>query len=183
MPLWSFSSSSSRMKGSASTSSPADFARRHLDGFGVLLQYCLHDGVLSRQYCLPRRRTANFLCCCKFSCRVILVASLRLFCCNESSQCAVVQKLKLELLRLQPSCVQGVQRLCLAVKQLASGLLKTLASKPERACIRLSTVQFANGPKRSMGHFLGGKKSIFLIRVRRTTPPWRPPAESCQFVA
>ena len=31
---------------------------------------------------------------------------------------------------------------------------------------RLSIVQFANGPKRSMGHVLGAKKDFFLIRGR-----------------
>ena len=35
-------------------------------------------------------------------------------------------------------------------------------------CSRLSTVQFANGPKRSMGHLLGAKNS-FAVR-RRTRP-------------
>ena len=47
----------------------------------------------------------------------------------------------------------------------ASGLVKTLASKTRnvpRSCS--STVQFANGPKRSMGQVLGAKKSYFLIR-------------------
>ena len=48
---------------------------------------------------------------------------------------------------------------------LASGLQDTLASKlGTRACSRLSTVRFATGPKRSMGHFLGAEKIIFLIR-------------------
>ena len=35
------------------------------------------------------------------------------------------------------------------------------------ACSCLSTVQFANGPKRSMGLVLGAKKLNFLIRGRR----------------
>ena len=44
---------------------------------------------------------------------------------------------------------------------------KTLASKTRNAtCSRLSIVRFANGPKRSMGHVLGAKKGIFLIRGR-----------------
>jgi hypothetical protein len=33
-------------------------------------------------------------------------------------------------------------------------------------CSRLSTVPFANSPKISMGHLLGGEKLIFLIRRR-----------------
>ena len=41
---------------------------------------------------------------------------------------------------------------------------KTLASELERSCSRLSSLQFANGPKRSMGHVLGPKKSRFLFR-------------------
>ena len=44
---------------------------------------------------------------------------------------------------------------------------KTLASKTRNAaCSRLSTVRFANGSKRSMGHLLGAEKGIFLIRGR-----------------
>ena len=43
---------------------------------------------------------------------------------------------------------------------------KTLASK--LACSRLSTLQSATGPKRSMGHFLGARNS-FAVR-RRTRP-------------
>ncbi len=33
-------------------------------------------------------------------------------------------------------------------------------------CSRMSIVRFANGPKRSMGHVVGAKKGIFLIRGR-----------------
>ena len=44
---------------------------------------------------------------------------------------------------------------------------KILASKTRSAaCSCLSVLQFANGPKRSMGHVLGAKKGIFLIRGR-----------------
>ena len=43
---------------------------------------------------------------------------------------------------------------------------KTLAARGNKMCSRLSTVQFANGPKRSMGHFLGAEKGFFLIRGR-----------------
>ena len=32
---------------------------------------------------------------------------------------------------------------------------------------RLSILQFAHGPKRSMGHVLGAEKGFFLIRGRR----------------
>ena len=40
-------------------------------------------------------------------------------------------------------------------------------SKPDQnaSCSRSSTDQFANGPKRSMGHVLGAEKINFLIRV------------------
>ena len=44
---------------------------------------------------------------------------------------------------------------------------KTLAIIRENAtCSRSSTVRFATGPKRSMGHLLGAKKLNFLIRGR-----------------
>ena len=36
----------------------------------------------------------------------------------------------------------------------------------ERTCSRLSTVPFATGPKRTMGHVPGAEKGIFLIRGR-----------------
>ena len=44
---------------------------------------------------------------------------------------------------------------------------KTLASNSDRACNRLSIVQLATGPKRSMGHVRGGEKGNFLIRAGR----------------
>ena len=48
---------------------------------------------------------------------------------------------------------------------LASGLQDTLASKlGTRACSCSSILQFANGPKRTMGHVLGAEKDFFLIR-------------------
>ena len=34
----------------------------------------------------------------------------------------------------------------------------------DATCSRLSIVRFDTGPKRSMGHLLGGEKGIFLIR-------------------
>ena len=44
---------------------------------------------------------------------------------------------------------------------------KILASQTRNAaCSRLSTAQFATGPKRSMGHVLGAGKGNFLIRDR-----------------
>ncbi len=50
------------------------------------------------------------------------------------------------------------------LRQLAA--CKTLASMPRKGanapCSYLSIVQFATGPKRSMGHFLGGEKCIFF---------------------
>ena len=51
------------------------------------------------------------------------------------------------------------KRLLLAGEQPALAACKTLAIK--RACSCWSTVQFANGPKRSMGHVLGAKKNFF----------------------
>ena len=48
---------------------------------------------------------------------------------------------------------------------------KTLACKGTNTpCGRLTTVQFANGPKRSVGHVLGGEKGNFLIRGRGRPP-------------
>ena len=42
----------------------------------------------------------------------------------------------------------------------------TSKASSERVFIRLSVVRFANGRKRSMGHFLGAEKEFFLIRGR-----------------
>ena len=63
--------------------------------------------------------------------------------------------------------------------------VKTLASKTNPTCSRLSTVQLANGPKRSMGHALGAEKLNFLIRARgrRQWAMAAAPVESCQSVA
>ena len=48
----------------------------------------------------------------------------------------------------------------------------------------MSTVPFATGPKRSMGHFLGAEKAFFLIRGRRSAVAVAAAAvESCQSVA
>ena len=59
---------------------------------------------------------------------------------------------------------QGQQGLKGSGKSRASGC-KILASQTRNAaCSRLSTGQFATGPKRSMGHVLGGEKGFFLIR-------------------
>ena len=52
---------------------------------------------------------------------------------------------------------------------------KTLASKNETPCGRLSIVRFATGPKRSMGHLLGAEKEFFLnARPRAPYGLWRP---------
>ena len=56
---------------------------------------------------------------------------------------------------------------CVAHELRASGPKDTLASNSKRACSRLSILQFANGPKISMGHVPGAEKGIFLIRGRR----------------
>ena len=61
----------------------------------------------------------------------------------------------------------------------------TSKQRRNAACSRLSIVQFATGPKRSMGHVLGAKKLIFLIRGRRWRHgQWRPrrlnPVNPCQ---
>ena len=45
-------------------------------------------------------------------------------------------------------------------------LVSLQAASVKRACSCLSIVQLANGPKRSMGHFLGAEKGIFLLRGR-----------------
>ena len=55
--------------------------------------------------------------------------------------------------------------MCKAARRDKLATCKTLASNSERACSRSSTVPFANGPKRSMGHVLGAEKRNFLIRV------------------
>ena len=44
---------------------------------------------------------------------------------------------------------------------------KALARKKNTLCSRLSIVQYAKGPKRSMGHLLGAEKEFFLIRGRK----------------
>ena len=49
-------------------------------------------------------------------------------------------------------------------------------------CSRPSIVRFANGPKRSMGHLLGGKKIIFLIRDIDDPAMAAASVESCRFV-
>ena len=40
----------------------------------------------------------------------------------------------------------------------------TLVLNTDATCSRLSILQFANGPKRSMGHVLGAEKGNLLIR-------------------
>ena len=52
----------------------------------------------------------------------------------------------------------------------------------ERACSCSSIVPFATGPKRSMGHLLGGEKLIFLIRDKDDAAMAGASAESCRFV-
>ena len=47
----------------------------------------------------------------------------------------------------------------------------------------MSTVRFATGPKRSMGHVLGAEKGIFLIRDIDGRAMAAAPVESCRFVA
>ena len=59
----------------------------------------------------------------------------------------------------------------------------TSKANSERACSRLSTVPFANGPKRSMGHVLGAEKLIFLIRdIDDAAIMTAAPVKSCQIV-
>ena len=43
---------------------------------------------------------------------------------------------------------------------------KDTSARKGANCSRLSIVQFATGPKRSIGHVLGAEKGIFLIRGR-----------------
>ena len=62
--------------------------------------------------------------------------------------------------------VAPMQRMPICGCEVKLAACKTLASKlGTRACSRLSTVQFATGPKRSMGHVLGAETINFLIRV------------------
>ena len=61
-------------------------------------------------------------------------------------------------------------------------LVSLQAASVKRACSCLSIVQLANGPKRSMGHFLGAKKNIFLIRDIDDATMAGASVESCQFV-
>ena len=49
-------------------------------------------------------------------------------------------------------------------------------------CSRLSIVPFATGPKRSMGHVLGGEKFNFLIRDIDDATRTGASMESCRFV-
>ena len=58
---------------------------------------------------------------------------------------------------------------------------KTLATR-KRKRSRMSTVQFANGPTRSMGHVLGAEKDFFLIRGRGRPTATAAPVECCQSV-
>ena len=46
----------------------------------------------------------------------------------------------------------------------------------------MSTVRFATGPKRSMGHVLGAEKEFFLIRDIDGPKGSGAPVESCRFV-
>ncbi len=70
--------------------------------------------------------------------------------------------------------------MCTAPRRLASSK-DTSQQTQERACSCLSTVQFANGPKRSMGHVPGAEKDFFLIRVAdRRSHHAAAPVESCQ---
>ena len=50
----------------------------------------------------------------------------------------------------------------------------------DATCSRLSIVRFDTGPKRSMGHLLGGEKIIFLIRDIDGPAMAAAPVESCQ---
>ena len=49
-------------------------------------------------------------------------------------------------------------------------------------CSCLSIVRFDTGPKRTMGHLLGAKKVIFLMREIDDTAMAGVSVESCQFV-
>ena len=85
--------------------------------------------------------------------------------CNTAEQRADVKKSLLNVF-MSAALRRGSRRNSLFSR--ASAMLlaacKTLAR--QLACSRLTTVQFANSPKRSMGHFLGAKKINFLIRGR-----------------
>ena len=61
----------------------------------------------------------------------------------------------------------------------ARGRATGLSSAP---CSRMSILQFANGPKISMGHLLGAEKCSFLVRDIDGPTMAAAPVESCQFV-
>ena len=68
-----------------------------------------------------------------------------------------------EMVRLQVAGRLGrvLQVVGFTVARARRGFREELLDAP---CSRLSIVRFDIGPKRSMGHLLGGEKIIFLIR-------------------
>ena len=65
----------------------------------------------------------------------------------------------------------------------ARGRATGLSSANEAPCSRMRIVRFAHGPKRPMGHFLGGEKNIFLIRDIDGPAMTAASMESCRFAA
>ena len=57
------------------------------------------------------------------------------------------------------------------------------ATESKVTCSHLSIVRFDNGPKRSMGHLLGGEKIFFLIRDIDGPAMTAASMESCRFAA
>jgi len=90
------------------------------------------------------------------------------------------------LLRAGFSCsavrLRGARRRSFSVPKPVPSSSDTLASKLGTRCSRSSTVWFANGPKRSIGHLLGAKKIIFLIRDIDDPAMTAASMESCRFV-
>ena len=67
-------------------------------------------------------------------------------------------------------------------KRFFGRLVSLQAASVKRACSRSSILPFVYGPKRAMGHFLGAKKIIFLIRDIDGPAMAAALAESCQSV-
>ena len=84
-----------------------------------------------------------------------------------------------EMVRLQVAGRLGrvLQVVGFTVARARRGFREELLDAP---CSRLSIVRFDIGPKRSMGHLLGAKKSNFLIRDIDDAAMAAAPVEICQ---
>ena len=85
--------------------------------------------------------------------------------------------------RVQPcGCTRSGCTRVAALENSQLAACKTLAKKSKASRSRLSIAQFANGPKRSMGHVLGAKRNNFLIRDTDDDAVAGVSVEFCQFV-